>query len=264
MAESSLSIGFADLKAEVGFYLGMGRGVDTPWSASQLLELTGLVQSGVRRVYYPPALSAEMAGFEWSWLRPSTTLAVTKDDWEFDLPDDFGRLIGVLHFAEAEYRSPVVIVSAGKLLDMRAYSSLTDAPKYAAVRYKAVTDESTGGQRQEILFFPTPSSDWTLSYEYEAYSGVLSDTFPYPLGGMQLAELYIESCLALAESRINDDVGQHAQHFQALLVDAIARDRKRGAQRYGQMGNRERDEDFPFRRGWVGPIYPLTYKGDII
>ena len=268
MSESGLSIGLPEMRSAVGFYLGYGRGVDKSWTAGQLLEIDQIVNSGVRRVYYPPAVTAEIVGYEWSWLRPSETIAITQAIWEYDLPDDFGRLIGVLNYAEAEYRSSIVVISASKLLGMRAYSNLADAPKYAAIRYKE-DGAGTVGQRQEMLFYPTPSQSWTLSYEYEAYSGALADalstppgTRVYPLGGMQLAELYIESCLALAETRINDTIGQHQQQFQALLVDCIARDRKRGSQRYGQMGNREHDENFPFRRGWSGPTYPIIYKGE--
>jgi len=261
--ESSLSIGFAELKSQVGYYLGMGRGVDKAWSASQISEIEGIVQSGVRRVYYPPALSAQMAGYEWSWLRPAhTPFAITAGIWEYDLPDDFGRLVGTFHYPPAAYRFSITVIPVSKLTDMKSNADLTNDPSYVAIRYKEQVDPQVVGQRQEALFYPIPSTAWSLEYEYEAYSGALSDTFPYPLGGMQLAEVYIESCLALAETRINDDIGQHAQQFQALLVDAIARDRKRGAQSYGQMGHRERTVDPSFRRGYEGSVYPITYRGD--
>jgi len=260
MAESSLSVGFPDLQKEVGFLIGYGR---TPekWGATKEAEIDGVVQSGVRRVYYPPAVNADTLGYEWSWLRPTETLDITSDEGDYDLPDDFGRLVGAIHYPADEHRDSIVIVSVGKLLAMRANSDRSGAPSFAAIRYKAST--GAAGQRQEILFYPEPDADWTLSYEYEAYSGALSDDFPYPLGGMQLAELYIESCLAVAEQRINDESGKHTQQYQALLLDAIARDRKRGARLYGQMGHIESGEP-EFRRGWTGSVYPLTYDGETI
>jgi len=259
MAESSLSIGVTDLRAEVGYFLGYGR-ASASWTAAQLAEINSIVQSGVRRVYYPPAISAEVSGYEWSWLRPTKTLSITANDGDYDLPDDFGRLIGAFHYGADEYRASVVVVSVGKLLAMRAASALSDLPRYAAIRYK----ESTGasGQRQEVLFYPEPNEAKTLSYEYEAYSGQLTDANPYPLGGMQLAELYTESCLAVAEARINDEIGQHAQQYQALLVDAISRDRKRGARYYGQMGSPELTDFVRPRHGDTGSSYPITYKGE--
>ncbi len=100
-----------------------------------------------------------------------------------------------------------------------------------------------------------------MIYEYEAYNSALSDSFPYPLGGMKLSELYIESCLAVAESRSGDELGVHTQTFQILLVDAISRDRKNGAKYFGQMGHRDTEVD-KFRRGYTGSVYPITYNGN--
>ena len=48
------------------------------------------------------------------------------------------------------------------------------------------------------------------------------------------------------------------------LMDAIARDRKRGAKLYGQMGDPGGGSGSEFRRGWTGSTYPLTYKGNPI
>jgi hypothetical protein len=260
VSESTLSVGLPELRQAVGYYLGMGHGVDVAWTASQILEIDGVVQSGIRRVYYPPAINANVSGYEWSWLRPDTTIAISvAGGYDYDLPDDFGRLIGVLHYAKDKYLPSLVVVAAGKIQDMRAAGEITGPPTYAATRYKSST--GAAGQKQEIIFFPTPDASYTLSYEYEAYNGALTVSYPYPLGGMQLAELYIESCLALAESRIHDEVGIHMQQYQALLVDAISRDRKRGAQTYGKMGQPETVEESDYSRRYSGPVYPITYKG---
>lgn len=264
MSESGLSVGFPELIGETGRFLGYGYKAYASYTASQQTELSGLVQSAVRRVYYPTALSPEFSGYEWSWLRPTSTIAVVAADGDYDLPDNFGRLIGSIHFPVDTYYPDIQIVSVSKLLGLRAIFTqlgLSKIPCYAATRYKTSTGAS--GQRQEILFYPTPQQAWTLVYEYEAYSGALSSSFPYPLGGMQLAELYIESCLATAESRLTDEIGIHAQTFGALLVDAISRDRKRGSRFFGNMGHKE-DEGQLFRRGYGASIYPLTINGDVI
>jgi hypothetical protein len=265
MSESTLSVGVVELRQEVGRFLGYGS-VAINWSVSQLAEITRYVNSGVRRVYYPPAVQVGgqvvEAGYEWSWLRPVKTLSIVAADGDYDLPDDFGRLIGVINFAAASYLDPISIISVSKLLSMRAESDLSGTPKVAAIRYKTSTGST--GQRQEVLFYPEPDAALTLSYEYEAYSGALSDYYPYPLGGMQLAELYIESCLAVAESRVNEEIGNHSSQFNSLIVDAIARDRKRGARTFGQMGQPQGPGDVDFRRGYTGTIYPMTYNGDSI
>ena len=258
MAESGLSIGFTELIGETGKFLGYGYKAYASYSAAKQVELSGIVQSGVRRVYYPPAINKDTLGYEWSWLRPTTTLSIESGTADYDLPDDFGRLVGAFHYPEDKYLDSIAEVSVGKLLSMRSYASNTGSPKYVAVRFK--TEDRTTGSRQEALFYPESDDDWTLLYEYEAYSGALSTSYPYPLGGMKFAELYIESCLAVAESRINDEIGNHAQQFQTLLIDAIARDRKHGAQFYGQMGHKESNA-VEFRRGWTGSTYPITYNG---
>jgi hypothetical protein len=325
MAESGLSIGWGDLKSEVGFFLNAGR---SGWAAARETEIEGLVQSGIRLVYYPPKVvdptgKIDTAGYEGSWIKPYTTITlsipyatgtvaiasgvvtltsgtfpswaadgtiqisgssytvntrdgdtqVTLDDTSVDedagtsynlirdtytLPDDVGRVVGMFHFPLNEYKESIELVSHQQWLEMRASSDLTGDPRYAATRFKA--EDRTTGHRQEAMFYPTPDTAWILHYQYEAYSGALSDSYPYPLGGMKLSELYIESCLSVAERRIHDQPGFHTQQFEALLLDAVARDMKNSARNFGYMGEVE-EHDVVFRRGWTGGTYPISYKG---
>lgn len=344
MAESGLSLGWTDFKSEVGFYLGYGRTIAS-FSTLQEAEVELIVHAGIRRVYFPPATQGVQLGYEWSWLRPTTTInlgasgtdgaitgttsfdsatfsdwvaqGITADDYlsvtsvdsgdtevaeysiasvatgaitldnpstrtgetvpangtrltfrlirspaNYNLPDGVSRIVGSLHFASNEYRREVLIVPIGRLLEMRARSSLTGYPEYAAIRYK--TSDQTTGSRQEILFFPEPDTYKVLSYEFEVYQGNLTDGAPYPLGGMKMSELYVESCLAVAEQRANDNSGLHTNLFNILLADAVARDRSQSAQNFGQMGDGEHQVYQGFRRGFVGSNYPITYGGVIL
>jgi len=259
MAESSLSVGLPELKQEVGYFLGHGRGgvAFADWAArtpDPTDEVESVLQSGVRRVYYPMGAGA---GYEWSFLRPTTTLEITDGTGDYDLPDDYGQLIGDLHYPADENRRAIVRVRLGAILEMRSRNDRSDYPAYAAIRSKASTGVT--GQRSEILFWPEPSADKTLTYSYEAYSGALTDAAPYPLGGMYLAELYTESCLAVAEQRLNNEVGLHTQAYQVLLADAIARDRKKGARVFGQMGHRE-----PTYERRCPRDFEITYGGVVI
>lgn len=338
MAESGLTLAWTELKQAVGFFLSYGRTIGN-WSAAQITEIEALVQSGVRRVYYPIGLPKELSGYEWSWLRPSailflgasgtdgvvstaqfdsatftnwvtqgvtsgdtvnitavgsgtTTVAdyaissvaagditltsspgdgtsltflVHRDPCDYILPDDFGRLIGSLHFATDETRSEIDIIPLGDLLELRARTDEVDAPRYAAIRPRS--SDGSAGQKQEILFWPRTDSYYPLSYAYEAYQSALSDTYPYPLGGMQMSELYIESCLSVAEQRSNDEAGLHTQLYQAQLLDAVMRDMKKGPSTFGQMGHREKFSEFDrWRkpRGYTGGVYPITYNGNLL
>lgn len=321
--ESTLSVGFPELKQEVGIYLGLG---GSGWASAVETRIEALVQSGVRQVYYPPAIADDTLGHEWSWLRPNTTISISAPyatgtvtvaagvvtlvdgvfpSWTagsqfntntgtytvdtrdgdtqatltdltaaadagssysvvrlaYDLPDDFNRLVGMLHFPTNEYRDSIQLVSVSRILQLRASYTYDSTPRWAATRYKASTRQT--GQRQEIMFYPNPEQAWTLQYEYEAYSGILSDSYPYTLGGMHLAELFIESCLAVAELRVNRENDIHNEQFRRLLIDAVSRDKGRAGRNFGQMGHRE-EYIRKFRRGYTGGTYPITYQGNDI
>lgn len=66
MAESSLSLGRADLLAEVAFYLGWGR-TSANWTSDQSTRLQAILNAGLRQFYFTP-------GHSWSFLHPVTTL----------------------------------------------------------------------------------------------------------------------------------------------------------------------------------------------
>ena len=328
MAESSLSVSWIELQQEVGWFLDAGRTIGS-FLPAQLTAVTNCVQSGVRKVYYPPAIDKTTVGYEWSWLRPTTTIEfyasystgtitvvsgvvtltvagtfpswaadgvisagggnytvntrdgdnqVTLDDTsvnidagtayglsqeDYTLPDNFGRIMGQIHWPTDEYRTPLEQVAVGKMLAMRGHSQRTGPPRRFAIRYKP--SDGSGGQRQELMIYPRSDISKTMNYQFEAYSGKLTDANPYPLGGMQLAELYTESCLAVAELRMNDEQGLHTQEFQRLLIDAVARDRKRSARVYGNFGHVEERGigvmGRNFRRGYTGTTYPISYGG---
>ena len=197
------------------------------------------------------------------------TFIIKRSPANYDLPDNFNRLIGDLHYAANEFISGIVLVSIGALEEMRVHGdfgrALSNAPQFCAIRYKS--SDGTTGQRQEILFWPEPDIYFPLTYSYEAYAGQLTDTLAYPLGGMHLSELYTESCLAVAEQRINNQPGVHTQAYEMLLQDAIARDKKRGARFFGQMGGGEDRDGRTFRRGIeraADGAHQVTYNGVVI
>jgi len=156
MAESSLTLGFPELKQAVGFFLGKGTTIGD-WSAAEESEIEDIVQTGYRQVLYPPAIVEDIVGYEWSFLRPTTTLDIEADDGDYDLPDDFGRLVGRFHYEPDEHRTSIAIVSLAAILDMRSHSDQNSAPAWAAIRYKSADGTDSG--RQEVLFYPEPDAD---------------------------------------------------------------------------------------------------------
>jgi len=259
MAESTLSLAWDDFQNEVGRFLGYGV-TQGSWSSAQEATVQSCVHSGVRNVMFPPMIPGGMNGYAWSWMHPTTTIDTTASQGEDDLPDDFHQLIGDFHHASNTGYTRVKRVSEGEILERRALDDYNGFPKLCAIRYKSRT--GADGQRQEVLWYPEPDDAYTLSYSYDVYPGQLSDTYKYPPGGSSLSELYLESCLAVAEQRVLDMEGIHSKNFMAMLIAAIERDKRRAPTNYGRMGHYEGTsrEQTLFRGQRTGSYY-LTYDG---
>jgi len=256
MAESGLSIGFPDLQVEVGVYLGIGP-TAASWSAENTALVDRVIQSGIRQFYYPPSDNPRNV-HEWSFLRPTTTLSTVVDQWEYDLPDDFSRIVGNLYYDDAISLTSVPIIAYGTLLELRAQTDSSSVSRVAAVRAKAT--DATTGQRSELLLHSPPDAVYVLTYQYEAFNGKLTAVAPYPLGGMKYAETIISSCLAVAEYRVNSERGIHWEKFLANLSTAVAGDRNSGAVNFGYMGDPHNST--VSTRHNCRSSYPITYKGD--
>jgi len=256
VAESTLSLSYTDLLVSVGVFLGY-KPLHADRSAVQQAEVERYIQAGVRQFYYPPASEGIEAGYQWSFLTPTTTIDTTADQADDDLPDDLGRVLGDFYYEPDNFLRSIVLVSEARMLACRQESTDSGTPRYASVHHK--TSTGADGQRFEVSWWPAPDAVYTLSYKYEAYQGVISATYKYPLGGMKHSELILESCLAVAEQRGNDERGLHWDSFISLLKAGIAQDRKIGAGFYGHMGAQEGDV---VSRRSNQSSYDITYKGD--
>ena len=260
MAESSLSLGYPDLMQAVAEYLNYSTDSDD-WTTAQTAELDRIVQSGYRQFLYPPALDNIQAGYEWTFLRPVTTIATVADTEDQDLPDDFGRLIDGFTFGASTIAPPVLAdVGEARIRELRQFSDQTGRPRVAAIQIKS--SDGTTGQRRKVMWYPTPDQVFTLSYRYEAFNGKLSDSFPYPLGGMKHAEVIRESCLAAAEV-FDDTKGVHWNNFMMQLSAAIVRDRREVTKFFGQVGTRY-EYDGSYESGYGRTDYTLTVSGNSI
>jgi hypothetical protein len=263
MAESELSLDYAALIEAVARFLDMNPDSETR-SEAETEQLDEIVQDGYRRFLYPPAvegLSEKYWGYEWSFLKPVTTLTTAADDAEQDLPDDFGRLVSAGFTCAEGSNAPLCSVLAdvgeGFIRERRVMTSTTGRPKFAAIRTKAGT--GTTGQRKEVLWHPTPDDAYVLAYQYEAYSGALTETNRYPLGGMKHSALLKLACLSIAEEQLNDMSTRHQKDaFARALVASIERDKREGAKLFGRISNGEFDEN----RMHGSRDYSLTVGGE--
>jgi len=244
--ESTLSIAYGDLLSEVGHFLGYGRDA-TAWTQDQTDDADAAVQSGVRQFYFPPPIAAGQTPHTWSFMRPVTTLEITADDYEYDLPDAFGAILEPMTFEPDNAWEAIRIVGEAQIRSLRQTgSTATTRPKYAAIRPKAFT--GAAGQRFEIIFHPTPDATYTLTYAYTALVNQLTAQYPYPLGGMAHGETILESCLAIAEERMNDgERGLHHTKFLERLAASVVRDAEAMRQEFFGYNGDASGEDTSFR-----------------
>jgi len=154
------------------------------------------------------------AGTEYSLARPS-----------YDLPEGFdGSFDGDLHYKTSDNTlwPPIRLISPAVLRAKKQVYNDTDRPEYAALQPKSF--DATVGQRWQIIFFPAPSAVWTFYGRYKIRPLMIDGTDLYPLGGTAMAEVFLESCLAVAEKRFVEDSKIHHEEFMRLLLQAIDHD----------------------------------------
>lgn len=255
-AGDTLAIDFSGLKTVVANFLGYN---PQSLTEAQAAEVSSHIRSGLRQFYYPPKMDGVDENFEWSFLRMSGSVTTVANLGDYLLADGFGRVAGEIRFSGDDMRiRPLAVISVHDLLRMRG-SGAKGAPRFAAFQFAETHGER--GQRVKMMLAPLPDRAYTLEFSGEADTGMLDETLrPFPLGGARFSELVIESCLAIAEQRSNDETGQHTAKFNQLLVSSIARDRKASATVFGFMGARSEIPP-PSVRPFVRSGFRISYGG---
>lgn len=239
MAESSLSITYDELRTEIGHFLSVGS-TPSEWNADTVALVARIIKRGLRQFYIPPLLGREDLPHKWSFLEPTTTLSISADDYDYDLPDGFGSMRGtIISYAAAEGGQPIKLIGEAELRRLRQQTDSSGKPLYAAVRpvYDSTLDSE--GQRWELIFWPTPDGNYTLSYSYLVNPDVINATTNiYPLGGMAHGEAILESCLDIAELGSDDEIGIHHAKFMERLAASVGYDRRQGPTFLGYNGDK--------------------------
>lgn len=139
-------------------------------------------------------------------------------DGVYDMPDDFGGLEGKITFSE-NYGPSIKKVGENSIRELRQGTNKYGKPEMAAVRVKKGFD-GTEGQRYEMLLWPMPDDEYTLSYTKIAMFNKLTNDNPYPLGGVAHAETIKASCLAAAENYEEDTKGPKWDYFMQCLTSS--------------------------------------------
>lgn len=253
--ESTLALQYQDLMGEVGLFLGWGRGAyfgDTAWDTRQQNIIDRTVASGLRQFYYPPPAQGMTGSYDWSFLKPTALLDFPPGVDLIPLPDDFGGFEGPLTLQTTGSTAQPWRIEWRNEGDIRRMYSLTPSqtgPPIYASETPVKGTVATAGQRFQLLIFPVADMDYTLQCQYYIHPDYLSGAFPYAYGGPAHAETILESCLAIAEERLDDVAkgqGPHGIKFMERLLASISMDRRHKPQKIGRNLDRSDDDG---RRG---------------
>lgn len=262
MAESTLTLSITDLKAEIGHFLGYGRGSavysETAWTTPQSNNITAVLKSGLAQVYTPPPIAPGEVSHNWSFLRPFASITILANASTAALPDDFGGFEGpvlVTGPSTSRQRYPIAISNEGRVRAAHVEQpDTTGAPRMACeVILKGTT--LTASTRSQIMVWPKCDQTYTLSMEYKYLPDALTGLLPYPPGGSEHSELFKASCLAAAELQLDDAAGPRMAFFMQRLTASVHADRKRKGTALGYNGD---NSDF---RGMMGFRDERLYYG---
>lgn len=260
--ESTLSLAFADLEGEVGLFLGYGRGAafdDPAWSTPQQNAIDSCVKSGLRQFYFPTAVEGG-SPYDWSFLKPVATLSLAGAANVLPLPDDYGSFEGQITISTSGGNQywPVALVGIGQVYAAQARQPTTTGRPEICCEEPIKGTTPQAGQRFQLRFWPTADTAYTLQFQYYLLPEALSGASPFTYGGMAHAETILESCLAIAEQRLDDSSTVHSMKFAERLLASIGVDRRSKPQTLGQNLDRS---DWIHRGYRDRQFNGITYKG---
>ncbi len=264
MAESTLTVAFRELQAEIGIFAGWGRGAlvygDPAWTARQQQAIDSATKKGLRRFYFSAMMPGDPAAHDWSFLRPTAALDLPNGATSLLLPEDFAGVEGsgeITASANEAIPQQIEVVGVGKMRQLYAnVPSETGPPRYCAVVPLKGTSPG-GGQRFQLQVYPAADQEYTINLEYYVLPDFLTGALPYCYGGGAHSGTILEGCLAAFERDMDDAMSVHEAHYQTLLAASISYDRNLKPQRIGFMKDRS---DRPEYRRKVDYAY-ATFDG---
>lgn len=203
------------------------------------------------------------AGYDWSFLHPTASVTLVAGQSTLPLPDDFGGIEGRISVTFGGQGCFAPVDEIGEGLVRQAYSenpAATGRPMGVSVQQLKGTTVNSG-QRSQLYVFPNPDSPYVLSFQYYLLPDATDGTRPYAYGGANHTETILESCLSIAEERLDDMQGVHHSKWLERLMASIVADRKMKPQKIGY--NRDRSDQI---RNWPRTNHgfaPITINGTL-
>lgn len=189
---------------------------DSGPSGEDLTEAQEVVKSGYLRF---------LNAYHWTFLRKFTTLSTVEGQYIYTLPSDFVRMIVPFK----PYGSVSLIVpeeiSEEILMQKRGLDDSGGEPQYFALR-SGVYDPQLG-QRKEVLFWQTPTTEYTYYFGYQFMPPMMTLDSDTPIGGHEHAETILQMCLSAAETLQDEAAGVQSEMAMAMLDKSIRLDMTR-------------------------------------
>jgi len=225
---SSLEQTFENVYDLVGEFVGWG---SSP-SATEITKAKNLVYRGYRRFLQPINMRTGRS-HTWSFLKQHGTIITVSGQWQYDLPADFGYLTRSFSFAEGTGHPPMKERSVNQVMDARTITSATTYPSIFATRNGKYIKEI--GTLKEVIFNPTPGSNYTLNYSYVMSPPKPIDDGDFFVGGPWASEAIMECALAMAELEQDDTLGVHHQRSEELIQALIQTDLQNAPRTVGKV-----------------------------
>lgn len=171
MAESTLSVTYADLKESVAHYLGYGR-TSGNWSTRQSTNIDDSVNRGLNEFYYHAMIPNTSVPHKWSFLNPRANFTI----W----PTTTGTVDG-----QGSYSDPLTTIdaSAGTFypsMEGKTFTFDTSGTGYTISQYVSATQIKVVGdassETNNDTFTITADGDYTLPQDFQSIEGPLTFT----------------------------------------------------------------------------------------
>ena len=223
-----LALTRADLRDEIARFMSFG--TYTQATTQSQRDINAFIRRGLRQFYNPQPMAGDNQSHTWSFLQPWAALSTIANTQAYNLPAQFGGLVGDITFSAETAKSP--IENVGEANFRRIQSEDPDKkgrPSVCCVMPKdaADTEYPDNPTAFTLHMWPTPDAVYALEYKYVAIQGDEEDsptaTF---LGGVQHSETILTSCLSIAEEYAETPSTRYRESFMIRLAASIMLDRR--------------------------------------
>lgn len=244
MPESSLALTYFDFAADLGDFLGWGRGErygEEAWDDRKAAIIESDVADGQRSFYWPMILPGERAAHSWSFLKPMGSVVLASGEREARLPEDFQKLLSdvvVSVSGESSLHSPLKVHNPTRLRQLFAQRpEATGAPEIAALQAEKL-DSPTQSSRYSLQVFPEADQAYVLEFQYEVAPEAINGARPYCYGGVQHVSTIQAAIRMVSEQKRNDRFGVWTAKYAELLAKSVSHDRKNQPRWHGSNPDR--------------------------